>query len=439
VTGTFRAPAPDAFRAVEHRLSNGLRAVLVPRPGLHQASVALFLRVGSRFETSKTNGVSHFLEHMLYRGTPALPNAHAQALAFEGLGGTLYAATAADHGLMTLTLPPETLLEALPLLGDVVQRPLFSSIEVERRIVHEEILEDLDDDGRQVGADNLVRGLLYDDHPLGFPITGSLATLASFDEPSLRAHHARHYVATNAVLAVAGALPEGLVPALERALGPLPAGARAPATPPPPPPAGRPGRFRYVESDGSQTDLRVAFRAVGEHDRREPAAEVLLRLVDDGMSTRLYERLCDDKGLCYDVSASYEAYEDDGVFDLAAETQHARAPEVMRELLALCAQLAEHGPTDAELDKVRKRAAWGTRAMLDDAEALASFYGLARLAGIAPDPAARCDELLAVTRDEVRAVAEHVFRPERLAAVAVGVLNKADRARVERAVRTFGG
>lgn len=106
MTGKFSSPASESFRAVEHRLSNGLRAVLVPRPGLHQASIALFLRVGSRFETAKSNGVSHFLEHMLYRGTPSLPSAHAQALAFEGLGGTLYAATAADHGLMTLTLPP---------------------------------------------------------------------------------------------------------------------------------------------------------------------------------------------------------------------------------------------------------------------------------------------------------------------------------------------
>ncbi|HEU4408782.1 MAG TPA: pitrilysin family protein [Polyangiaceae bacterium] len=433
---TGRFDHGEAFRALEHRLSNGLNVVLVPRPALHQVSVALFLRVGSRFETAETNGVSHFLEHMLYRGTPSRPNAHAQALAFEGLGGTLYAATAADHGLMTLTLPPETLLEALPLLGEVVQSPVFSSIEVERRIVHEEILEDLDDDGRQVGADNLVRGLLYGEHPLGFPITGSLATLASFDVPSLRAHHARHYRAGNAVLAVAGALPEGLLPALERSLGPLPGGAAVAALAPPPP-AGRP-RFRYVESDGSQTDLRVAFRAVGERDPREPAAEVLLRLVDDGMSTRLYERLCDDKGLCYDVSASFEAYEDDGVFDLAAETQHARAPEVMRELLGLCAELAAEGPSDAELDKVRKRASWGTRAMLDDAEALASFYGLARLAGIAPDPARRCEEILAVTREQVRDVAGQIFRPERLAAVAVGVLGKAERARLERVVRAFG-
>jgi predicted Zn-dependent peptidase len=436
VTGRF--DSGGAFQAIEHRLSNGLRVVLVPRPALHQSSIALFLRVGSRFETAETNGVSHFLEHMLYRGTPSRPSAHAQALAFEGLGGTLYAATAADHGLMTLTLPPETLLEALPLLGEVVQSPIFSSIEVERRIVHEEILEDLDDDGRQVGADNLVRGLLYGDHALGFPITGSLATLASFDVPALRAHHARHYRAGNAVLAVAGVLPDGLLAALERALGPLPGGDAVGAEPPPPPAPGKP-RFRYVESDGSQTDLRVAFRAVGERDAREPAAEVLLRLVDDGMSTRLYERLCDDKGLCYDVSASFEAYEDDGVFDLAAETQHARAPEVMRELLGLCAELAAEGPHEAELEKVRKRAAWGTRAMLDDAESLASFYGLANLAGIARDPARRCEELLAVTREQVRDVAAQIFRPERLAAVAVGVLGKAERSRLERVVRAYGG
>ena len=167
----------------ERTLSCGLPVVLVPRPALHRASIALFLRVGSRYETAKDNGISHFLEHMMYRGTPSLASSHAQALAFERLGGMLYAATATDHGLMALSLPPETLERALPLLGEVLTSPRMSSIDVERRIVGEEILEGLDDEGRKVDADDLSRATLYADQPYLF-----MTTRQSLDAAKRRVH-----------------------------------------------------------------------------------------------------------------------------------------------------------------------------------------------------------------------------------------------------------
>ena len=155
---------------------------------LHQAAVSLFLRTGSRYESQADNGLSHFLENMLFRGSGKLGTAHEVALAFERLGESLYAATATDHGLMSVALPPETLAPAIRLLGDVVRKPVFSAIEVERRIVHEEILEDLDDDGRDIDADNITRALMFGEHPLGRPITGPPEHLEAFDVPRLRTH-----------------------------------------------------------------------------------------------------------------------------------------------------------------------------------------------------------------------------------------------------------
>src|SRR5262245_11577036 len=174
-------------------LGNGLKLVLVPQPAVHRAVASLYLRVGSRFETAEDNGISHFLEHMVFRGTPSLPSAHDQALAFERLGATLYAATHVDHGVMTVSVPPANLDRVLALLGEVAVAPRFTDIEVERGIVREEILEDLDDEGRDIDADNLARALIYEHHPLGFTITGGLETLSRFDERMLRAHHGRHY------------------------------------------------------------------------------------------------------------------------------------------------------------------------------------------------------------------------------------------------------
>jgi predicted Zn-dependent peptidase len=418
-------------------LPNGLLCVLVPMPSVHRAVASLYLRVGSRFETADDNGISHFLEHMVFRGTPSLPSAHDQALAFERLGGTLYAATHVDHGVMSVSVPPPNLEPVLALLGEVTIAPRFSEIEIERGIVREEILEDLDDDGRDIDADNLSRALLYERHPLGFTITGALRTLERFDEPMLRAHHTRHYTAENAALCVAGNLGDidRCVDVLGRTFGALPRGSRVAIAPPPS--TQKKPRFRFVENQSSQTDLRVAFRAPSERDPREPSVEMLLRVLDDGMSTRLYERICDRLGLCYDVSGMFEAYEDDGVVDVAAGVQHERATVVAKEILALLRELAEQGPTEEEMAKARDRHLWSAEAMLDDAEGMAGFYGLAALAGIARTPLARHEELAAVTAADVRETAGRVFRGDRMCVVAVGLLTAAEEQKLEKAVRAF--
>ncbi|WP_437310528.1 M16 family metallopeptidase [Sorangium sp. So ce388] len=418
-------------------LSNGLKVVLVPQPHVHRAVASLYLRVGSRFETQQNNGISHFLEHMVFRGTPTLPTAHAQALAFERLGGTLYAATHVDHGVMSISVPPANLDPVLALLGEVATSPRFTAIEVERGIVREEILEDLDDEGRDIDADNNARALMYERHPLGFTITGGIDALDRFDEPMLRAHHARHYTAANAVLCVAGRFdPEACARVAERHFGALPRGEQVPAAPPPN--GQKKPRFRFIENQSSQTELRVAFRGVSERDPREPAVEMLLRVLDDGMSTRLYERICDRLGLCYDVSGMFEAYEDDGVVDIAAGVQHDRATVVVRELFALLRELAEAGPREDELAKARDRHLWSVEAMLDDPEATAGFYGLSALADIARTPEARHEELARVTVADVRDAARALFRPERLTVVAVGLLRSSEETKLEKAVRSFG-
>lgn len=422
---------------VEATLKNGLHVVCIPRSSAEQAVMVLHIRVGSRFETVENNGISHFLEHMLFRGTPSFENSHQQALAFERLGGMLYAATHVDHGLMSVTFPPESLEPMLAIFAEAAQKPRLTAIEVERGIVREEILEDLDDEGRDIDADNRVRALMYGSHPLGMTITGSIEQLDRFDEAKLRAHHARHYTAENCVLAFAGNLdPDTCIRLAERHFGTMPRGERITTTAP-----GfdqRKLRIEHVHNVSSQTDLRIAFRSVGDHDPREPATNALLRVLDDGMSTRLYGRICNEKGLAYDVSALNEAYEDDGIFDIAAEVQHARAAEVTREIVDILVDLAAHGPTDEELDKVKARHGWEVRAMHDDPEALASYYGYARLAQLPITPLERHEQMLGVTREQVREAAQHIFRPERLSAVTVGSLTLGQQRAVEKAIKRLG-
>src|SRR5262249_48046198 len=122
----------DPFAHTISTLPSGLRVVAIPQPQLHRAHVALYVRVGSRFETKATNGISHFLEHMLYRGTKRLPTAHDVNLAFERLGGYLYAATQTDFSVFSVTLPPECLDEACALFAEVLTGPTFADIDIEK-------------------------------------------------------------------------------------------------------------------------------------------------------------------------------------------------------------------------------------------------------------------------------------------------------------------
>jgi len=425
----------DALRFERRTLPSGMRVVVVPMPAVHRVVVNAQLRSGPAYEPAADNGVSHFLEHMLYRGTVQHPSAHAQADAFESLGGTLSASTYVDHGSMAIAVPVESFAATLPLFAEVYQQPLFSNIDTEKGIVGEEILENLDDDGEPVGADELIRTLCFGEHPLGRPIVGTSDNLDAVDEPKLRRYHQALYVGSNSVLCIAGPVDAARVlDDVARAFERLPQG-----TPPVTPALAEQTapRFRYVDHAGSQTELRVAFRAPPDLHPLEPATDLLLRVIDDGMSTRLYHRICDEKGLCYDVSAGYEAYVSGGIFDLAAEATHERAEELLGELFDLVRELRDQGPTELELDKVRARLRWHFEAMLDDPAELASFMASGVLTDVAPKLWERREQLLAVTAADVRSAAEHLFRKSGLSVLAVGSLRKRERKALEKASLDF--
>ena len=156
-------------------------------------------------------------------------------------------------------------------------------------------------------------------------------------------------------------------------------------------------------------------------------------MLDDGTSTRLYHRLCDERGLCYDVSALFEAYEDVGLFDFAAECSHERAVVVLSEILSVVRDLRETAPRREELDKARERHRFQLAALQDSAAELAAFYGIGELTGFFRSPAERVARLEGVSAEAVRAVAARIFQPRTLAAVVVGDVSAAQRRRLGRA------
>ena len=405
-------------------LPNGLAVTTVALPHLHTAVCALFVKVGARFERPEDNGLSHFLEHMLFRGTERYPTSLALNTAVERLGSTLHAETGRDYTLFQLALEPEYVASGIELLGELLTKPRFSDIELERALVLEEINEDYDEQGNEINADDIARGLAFEDHPLGQRIIGPRTNVERFSAADVRRHFDTFYGARNSHLCVAGPVThDAVVAAADRALASMPAGVRVHA-PPAPPHAPGP-RLRHVPDAGSQTSVAVLFRAVPELDPSYVALVALLRVLDDGMSTRLHYTLADQKGLAYSIHAAIEPLADAALLEISGATANAKVPSLVRELLALLNGLRDGQVTNDELAKARVRYRYETLASIDDAAAMAGWFGGTALYYAPPPLSDRLVAMSHVTIDDVVRVAREVLSPAHLVLAAVGTLSRA--------------
>jgi predicted Zn-dependent peptidase len=417
-------------------LPNGLRLLTIETPHLHGATVCLYVRAGSRYESANTNGLSHFLEHMLFRGSSRYPSSFALNHAIEELGGTLYAETGRDYSLYQISLHPRHVASGLEILGDLFAAPTFRDIDLERKIIVEEILEDLDDRGRNVNVDDQSRRLAWDEHPLGFPITGPLRNVRRFSTRDVRSHFRRFYGAANMVLAVAGPLSPAVVRRHSRAaFARVPRGERRRAVRPRP--AGPGPLFRAVHNESAQTQLHVLFHALPETDPGYLALRALVRVLDDGMSTRLHYQICDQKGLAYSVAGSLHSYHDAALLEVDAACANAKLPALVSETLSVLGRFRDELVSERELDKAKRRFASDVELCYDDLDGLCGWFGANELFSRSDSQEKRVQALYRVRPEDIREVARRVLRPERMSVTAVGAVSPALGRKVEKIVRSF--
>lgn len=425
--------------AVDRRsstLQNGARVVTVRMPAVHRATVVVYARVGSRHETVRTNGLSHMVEHMIFRGSKRLPDATAYAEAIEKIGGSLYAETGIDYSLYQVNIPPDQIESAVELLGDVFTAPRFADLEIEKRIIREEILEDHDEDGRDVNVDNLARAAAWPNHPLGFRITGTAQNVARFRERHVRNHFGRFYGARNLVLCAAGAIDhDRALRAMRRAFRRIVSGRRSKA--PAPPEGGRASKVVTVQSPGSQTSVEALWRSLPDGDPDFPALLCLMRIIDDGLSTRLHRRVVDELGLAYYVSAGLEAFEDAGALEVQAQVAHENAPRIVEEILRMFDELRRYPVGAEELDKAKHRYYWDLQASLDEPDAMAGWFGGGELLHRVQPLDRRLAKVLATTREDLTRVAARVFDRKRLTVAAVGDLHDGRKGKIRRIVENY--
>lgn len=412
-------------------LANGVRLVSVPMPHLHTAELVCYLAAGGRNEPSELSGISHFLEHMLFRGTAEYPTSTELERAFEAIGGAVNASTDTETTCYHSRMHPDYLAEGMALFASMLRRPRFQDMEIERRIILEEAREDYNEQGVQINIDNLMVDLLWPAHPLGDSLIGTPETLARIDQAALKDYYRRWYVPQNLVVSGCGRIDrQRLLHLVERELGDW-QGASPPGIPPAPSVKPCGPESRWVFDSDSQINLQLAFPLPGRADARTLALRLLRRLLCWGGGARLPLRLREQLGLTYAVEATCSMLEDAGYLAIDLAVAPKNLPQAVEELLKVLRELVEAPVPQEELAGVVRSYLFDLDFSKDQTEAMAVRYGWGLQANYLRPLEQDCRELQQQTPEILQQTARQLLRGDGMKLVVVGPWSEQDRKRVE--------
>jgi predicted Zn-dependent peptidase len=364
-------------------LPGGLRIVSEAMPGVRSASVGVWVPVGSRDETPTLAGSSHFLEHLLFKGTTRR-SALDIASEMDAVGGEFNAFTEKEHTCYYATVLDRDLALAIDIVGDVVLDAMITAqdVDVERGVVLEEIAM-RDDDPSDLVHDEFATAL-FGDVPLGRPVLGTEESIRSLTRRQVYGYYQRRYTPDALVVSVAGNVDHGAVVRLVRrafdgrldaTLGPMP----------PRSPVGRgsdkPDRDVVVRADDTeQANVVLGCHGVSRHDPRRYAVGVLSSALGGGMSSRLFQRVREERGLAYSVYSFSSGYADDGMFGVYAGCQPGKTDEVLSLVLAELDAAAQGQLSDAEIERGKGQMRGATVLGLEDAGSRMTRIGKSEVA-----------------------------------------------------------
>ena len=396
-------------------LPNGARLLLQEVPGAQSAALGFFVGVGSRHEAPRENGAAHFIEHMLFKGT-ARRSAGQLARDMDAIGGQFNAYTTKEHTCFYGRTLDRHLDEGLDILADMLFHSRFDQgdVELERGVILEEIgmYEDTPEDL----VSERLSAAVYRGTPLARPILGRESTLEGMTGEWLARWQRKHYHAGNLVAALAGKFSPAQADSLRDLLAALPSGLPAQS----PPVTYRPAvtaKKKAIE----QNHLILAFPAPSYLDERRPQVLLLNALLGGGCSSRLFQQLREERGLCYSVYSYVADHADTGLLGIYAGVSRDQEWAALEGARRVALELADHGPSQEEVDRVREQAKANLLMGSESVQARMSHLGSsALLYGRVRETEELLDLYDAVTREQLRDLAGALFRMEAASLSAVG-------------------
>ncbi|MEU4096084.1 pitrilysin family protein [Streptomyces sp. NPDC026673] len=432
-------PGADGVGTVRRSvLPGGLRVVTETLPTVRSATFGIWVGVGSRDETPALNGATHYLEHLLFKGT-SRRSALEISSAIDAVGGEMNAFTAKEYTCYYARVLDTDLPLAIDVVSDMLTGSLIrqEDIDAERGVVLEEIAMTEDDPGDQVH--DLFATAMLGDSPLGRPVLGTVDTINALTRDQVARFYRKHYDPTRLVVAAAGNIDHAtVVRQVRKAFEDAGALRDADAVPRPPRGGARTirgqGRVELLERRTEQAHVVLGMPGLSRHDDRRWALGVLNTALGGGMSSRLFQEVREKRGLAYSVYSYTSSFADCGLFGVYAGCQPRRVHEVLKICREELDQVAEHGLSDEELHRAIGQFSGSTVLSLEDTGALMNRIGKSELCwGEQMSVDATLERIAAVTPEEVRAVARDVLG-QRPSLAVIGPLKDRQAARLHESV-----
>ncbi len=406
-------------------LPNGVRVVSAEMPHVRSVSTALFFGVGSRYETLEEAGMSHFIEHMLFKGSERYPTAQHISEAIEGIGGVFNGGTGKELTGYTAKVSSDHFADALDVLIDMVTHPLFDpqELEKERRVIIEEL--NMYKDSPQEWVQVLIDETMWPNLPLGRDEAGTKESVERITRSQMRDYLAAHYLPNNLVVSVAGKIThQQVVDEVAQRLSEWQPRESPRWEPCYPPRDVARARLEYKRTE--QANICLATPGVSHHDPARYALSLLNGVLADGMSSRLFQEIRERQGLAYDVNSEIESFYETGLLIIYAGVDPERTDATVRAILAELARLREEPVPEAELRRIKEYAKGRMVLRMEETHQVASSLGGEE---ILRNSITELDDALAsveaVTAEEMQQLSARLFQEPDLRLALIGPLKDA--------------
>ncbi|MEX2238916.1 MAG: pitrilysin family protein [Dehalococcoidia bacterium] len=401
-------------------LKNGLRVVTTPVPTSYGASVNVFVGAGSRGEDPRINGVSHFLEHILFKGTESWPNPNDIAETVEGAGGVLNAYTTKELTCYWNQVPYDKFDTAINVLADMMFKPILEGAEIERErtVVQQEIKRSKDQPSSW--AHELLSTAVYGDQPIGWSIAGSEDSVAGLSKDDFTGYMGEWYVPSNMVLSVAGRVTHDQVVKATEEIFDAARDGQAPSFSP-----ARKGmpkdRFVVETRDLAQAHIAMGLHTISRHDPDRYPLELLNTVLGRGMSSRLFKEVREKRGLAYAVGSGVSLHHDVGLLGISAGVSPENAKETVQCIVEELEKLVDEPVGAGELAKGKEFRVGNFRLSLESPMSLAQRAGESLLTMGEIEPVEEVvAKLEAVNAQDIQRVAADIIRRDNIAISVVG-------------------
>jgi predicted Zn-dependent peptidase len=404
----------------KHTFDSGLQAIFAPVPGSPSVTVLVMAHTGSEYESEEKAGLSHFLEHMCFKGTEKYPSSVQVSLELDRIGSQSNAFTMPEMTGYYAKAHPMHLSKIIDLMSQIYIHPSLEAAEAEKEkgVIIEEINRDEDRPDRKVYY--VFNEALFGANPAGHSILGTKESVSAMTRQDLLDYKARHYVASGTTVIVAGNFDQDAamreISLRFAALPESPKQAKLAVSDTQTEPV---VKFQYKDTD--QTHLVIGVRTFPAKDSRGTALKVLSNVLSGGFSSRLFQKLREEMGVGYHVYSDVEEYSDHGCFTVSAGVDSSRVEEVVHAILSEMNKLAAEPVPEDELQKTKDYMIGNMYLGLESSDAVAEYYAVQDiLTGETTSVDELADRIRGVTSDDIQKVAQDIMRDDRLNMALIG-------------------